>query len=550
MTRSFSAVVRVAVLTAAVCCLPVPAAAQSASDEAFREGWEARGDSKWADVIAHMKRAIAAESTESTRRVRVSGNILRRRDEEYLPHYYLGEALYRSGDCVGAIEQWEISEGQGAIRRVPDVLKDLQSGYRECERKGFLPPPEYATARKETRQAIDQAEATEKAVTSLTGKDALSRELTASLDGARKDLASARTRFSSGERGRLKSDFAEAKAGAERARATLLSIESSLNALAKDLTNRIVQQAANVEKTIAAARETDRAIDSSVTATVQLTTEMRATRQASLEHLDTATGQLETGKRAQNLAALTEASTHATEATRGLSQVLADVKRLVTEAADRAAAEAFQRALERALALGKQAFSFADASLARLVERLQKRPDGATAEVTAQRDELEKRINDLRPRLDREGEGKNLVGVQALTRSANNVRARLDKLIESFGPVTIEEQVGTVLYTAAQSFINGDYAATIATLDTSSASIGPMQVHAHLFKAASLFALYVRSGEKDQTLLNRANEEIGRGRGLDPGLQPDPRMFSPRFIAAYESGGFRPAPAPAPASAP
>ena len=81
--------------------LAAPAAAQD-KDETFRRGLDARGDKRWKDVVTQMRNAIQADPQESTRKVR--GGLLRLAQTEYLPHYFLGEALFNLNDCAGAVE--------------------------------------------------------------------------------------------------------------------------------------------------------------------------------------------------------------------------------------------------------------------------------------------------------------------------------------------------------------------------------------------------------------------------------------------------------------
>jgi hypothetical protein len=62
-------------------------------------------------------------------------------------------------------------------------------------------------------------------------------------------------------------------------------------------------------------------------------------------------------------------------------------------------------------------------------------------------------------------------------------------------------------------------------------------VHAHLFRAASLYALYVRSGETDQTLRGEAVASVRRCKEIDPGFRPNARAFSPRFLIFFQESG-------------
>ena len=80
---------RMRIMLALVCVCAVPALA-AAQDDAFKQGLQARGDKKWADVVRHMQNALKADSQESTRKVR--SGFLGVQGMEYLPHFFLGEA--------------------------------------------------------------------------------------------------------------------------------------------------------------------------------------------------------------------------------------------------------------------------------------------------------------------------------------------------------------------------------------------------------------------------------------------------------------------------
>jgi hypothetical protein len=548
MNRATNAAVRLGVvllMSATSSLLPAAVYGQAqTADDAFKLGMQAREQSlrqrnapKWSDVATQMRRAIEMDGTDSSRKVRLSGGVLgfNRSEMEYLPHFFLGEAFFNAGECVGAMDQWTISQQQKAVEARREFVTIIENGYRQCEAKGYLPPAELNAARESARQAIDQAEGMLKTIAALAQANP-GLVSTESLDGARKEIGGMRGRLTNAERSRLKTELADVRSGADRAIGTLRNIENTINIGVKNR-SLVTTQIADVDKIIAGAHETDRQIDLT---NFVLTPELRSSRQSALGQLENASGRLNDGKRTQNQPTVAEARSLATEAASSLTKVLEGVRQLQKELADKAADEVFQRALGAAFAAAGQVFSFADASLARLAERLLKLPERATPDLTTQRDGLQKQLDSLRKRLDMAHQSRNIGDVQSVRRAADRVRARLDELNESFGPVTIEERVGTALYAAARSFLDGEYAKTIATLDSSNAPPdGPLQAHVHLFRAASLFALYVRSGETDQAMLTRANEEIGRSRGLDPGLDPDKRVFSPRFVGAYRSGGIQ-----------
>ena len=240
-----------------------------AVDEAFKQGMQARDDDKWADVVTQMRRAVMRDGTDATRKVQLPPrnwkqklNVFNRPEVEYLPHFFIGEALFRQNECLGAINEWVISMEQGAVKSRTDFTRTIDEGYRQCDAKGILSPNEFNAARDPARQAIEQAEGLAQKVSDLAqaNRDVVGTGIADSIEGPRKEIAAAKSRLASAERNRTRSDFAEAKIGADRARTALVAIGNGVEAaLVRNAS--ITQQAAEVDKIIAGARETDRAID-------------------------------------------------------------------------------------------------------------------------------------------------------------------------------------------------------------------------------------------------------------------------------------------------
>ena len=87
------------------------AAARADYRETFRQGIVAVDNQDWPEV-ARLMRSAAAEQTKEGESVRIYGT----RFLPYLPHFYLGLALFRQKDCEGALAQWKESEDQGAVK--------------------------------------------------------------------------------------------------------------------------------------------------------------------------------------------------------------------------------------------------------------------------------------------------------------------------------------------------------------------------------------------------------------------------------------------------
>jgi tetratricopeptide (TPR) repeat protein len=83
------------------------------------------------------------------------------------------------------------------------------------------------------------------------------------------------------------------------------------------------------------------------------------------------------------------------------------------------------------------------------------------------------------------------------------------------------------------AFTSGRYRDAIARAAKLQHLTGRDGAHAALFSAASNYQLFLRGGERDRALRDAAVRDASRARRLDPELQPDLRVFSPRFAEFY-----------------
>jgi hypothetical protein len=86
---------------------------------------------------------------------------------------------------------------------------------------------------------------------------------------------------------------------------------------------------------------------------------------------------------------------------------------------------------------------------------------------------------------------------------------------------------------AARLFFSARYQEASAALGNLRYDSGPAAGHAALLRAATQYSIYLVNGEKDPNLVEQARQAIREQRRVAPALQPDPRAFSPRFIAFY-----------------
>jgi hypothetical protein len=508
-----------------VCALSFPGIA-AAQDDAFRRGLDARGDRNWSAAAMQMRAAIASDPQESTRRV--GGGFLRAfgQGTEYLPYYFLGEALFNLNDCVGAVEAWWSSEQQGALKVRREFVASIADGYQKCAARGVLPPSEYNPQLASTRQAVTDATALAERLSKLgqSNLDAWRPEINDQYTRASGELQAAQTRLLAGTRARSGADFAEARAAATRATSILRGLESTLNASIENLTF-VQRQVREIDQLIAGAETSDRSIDN---VKIELPPELAASRQNGRDQVARARERVRAAEKTQNAATANEAL----KAAQGAVALFAEV----LDQATKLARATLERELNEVIAAATEALSFLDTSFSTL-ERLAVEKAGLAApDMTAKRDALLKRVSTIRRRFDTATKSQNIAGLRDAARLAVEARGELDTMIASFGPVTLRDRgVHEALEQGARLFFSGEHQQALGALDSSALSDAPLQLQVHLLRAASLYHLFVRSGEKDQALRTRAASEIDACKRLDPSFQPDPRAFAPRFLSFYQN---------------
>jgi hypothetical protein len=513
-----------------VCVLAWPAIA-AAQDDAFRRGLDARGDRNWTVAANQMRAAIANDPTESSQRK--VGGFLGLGSMEYLPYYFLGEALFNQGDCVGAVEAWSNSEQQGAVKARREFVTNIAAGYKKCAASGVLLPPEYNTLLASTRQALTEATSLAERLSKLgeANRDAWRAEINDLYLRATGELQTAQVRLQAGTRGRSAADFNESRNATNRATGILRGVELNLKA-SIDNVSFVQFQVREVDQLIAGAENGDRAIDA---VKVELTPELAASRQNGRDLVARARERVRTAEKTQNAAMANEGLRAAQDATAVFTDVL--------EQATKLARAVVEREFGEILAAATEAVSFLDTSFATLERLAVEKAALAAPDMTAKREAFLQRVNTIRRRFDTANKTQNVPGLRDAARLAVEARGELDTLIASFGPVTLRDRgVHEALEQGARLFFSGEHQQALGALDSPALADAPLQLQVHLLRAASLYHLFVRSGEKDQALRTRAASEIDACKRLDPGFQPDPRAFAPRFLAFYQN----PAPTVAP----
>ena len=105
--------VLLALLTATLMALPASGRADYKTD--YQDGIEAAEKGDWAEVQRRMRAALAENAKPSNRMRTYGTNFI-----PYVPHYYLGLANARLGDCTAAIDAFSNPARIAAWRRLTE----------------------------------------------------------------------------------------------------------------------------------------------------------------------------------------------------------------------------------------------------------------------------------------------------------------------------------------------------------------------------------------------------------------------------------------------
>ncbi len=527
MSTLLRCIVGSVLLWASVLALPATAWAQ-AEDEPFRRGLSARGDKKWPEMAAAMREAIAINRTESLRKVR-TGIIRIGGGTEYLPHYFLAEALRMQNECAAAVREYETSEDQKIVQGIPEFATGLRAGYKECATKGVLLRDEYRQQANATDQVYNETVALFTRIAGLkqTSADLWKADFDPELERARSDLALAQKGISKARESRMTADFAESRNLSVRAGNVLRPLESRLGAAINTRT-QISQLAAETQQALAGAETTDRAVDATK---IPLTGALAASRDSARALVRRARDRLASAEKTQNTTTAAEALRLAQEASDAFSKLLEEVTRL--------ARGEFEQRFQQVVAAASEQFSFVASSLATLDRLVAEKPGMMSPAISTEREAVRTVASSLQRRFDNARRTENLAGVDEAMRLAVEARTRIDALIKAFGPATLRDRgVREPLEAGARLYFSGEYQQALDTLaPLEGMSDVPLQLHAYLLRAASLYALYVRSGETNQALRTAAVAAIQRCKEIDSAFQPSAKAFSPRFIGFFQNPG-------------
>jgi hypothetical protein len=543
MTRFILLATRIALVPVVVGL--VLTARASAQEDQFRRGLEMLEKKQWQSAASLMREAIQLRPMESTNKVRSGfGAVFGTGGTEYLPHFFLGQALFNAGDCSGAVSEWVTSEQQRAVESRSDLLKFLRNGYVECEKKGVLPPGRLEKELARIAGLIKEAN-TQAGVVATLGqanldiwqKDANARD---QFDRARTEIENARARYEAGRASRMQVHLEEAANAVARARTLIEAVDTRLHA-AIDTQRSVQSLVREVGEAISVAEGLNAQIESK---RVPFTTAMTGAHQQGRDAISRARERLAEGTKTLSPPTLSAARSSAIEAQNHLKGVLDEIGRTERDTQQRLFTEALTRTDET--------FTLMEAAVSALERFSTERPNVLPPDKVAERDAVLREVNQLRRRLQAARRDQNAANVTSAGQAASDLRDRLNILIGAFGPLTLRDRgVREQLETGARQYLGGEYQQAVATLAVSESLEPevPLRLHFHLFKAASLYELFLRSRETDQALRSQALAEVEHCKAIDSTFQPDGRAFSPRFLAFYQSV-TAPATPPAAAAAP
>jgi hypothetical protein len=130
MSRRLHPPSRRAPLRVCLLVLALTAGVHADVESDYGRGWTAYKQGNWKVVLEAMTAAIAQRPGEQGR-INIGSN----NNQPYLPHYYLGLARFRLGNCAGALEAWQQSLAQGYVRKFRQENEEFSRYFPICEKQ-------------------------------------------------------------------------------------------------------------------------------------------------------------------------------------------------------------------------------------------------------------------------------------------------------------------------------------------------------------------------------------------------------------------------------
>ena len=525
-----SAVFRIVLLGMVLLLCTAPPASAQKEDDPFEEGLEAIEEEEWEDAIDLFTEAIDINKKESTRRI--GQNILRRGGTEYTPYAYLGEAQFQSGDCAAALGSWDESERQGIMPTLKTLLSRVERGRVSCEQRGFLLRERLESEGARVAGLVAAAEAVVKEMNAARAAhpEMLTADLRSQLDRTVSAAAQARKKLETGRRSRRQQDLAEAGTTAEMVRADATSLQALLSRPA----DRTVQTSSRAKEIAGILDEAER-INRDITgilSTPAMTTNAPAavldSRRRVAEGLTRARERFDAAGRSRSENEMAEAAKLASDVRTEARALLADLETQQQSVT--------QQQLRRSQVAAAASFASIDARIADVRTRMGQLPADGQTRVTAALTPIEGTLTRLRKRQQQGIASAQLADIRAVQVEVDRLHGPIDALAPLLGATVLV--VPDALKQAVQSYFEGRHQTVLTSVpDADLAGLVPsLRLHAHLFRAASLFALFEYSNRKDQALGQSARREVEAVRALNPSFTPDPAVFGPKFLTFFAAG--------------
>lgn len=517
------AVTRVAILAAFICAT-VASSASAQQDQLFKTGIDALNDGKWNEAIAALKKAIDIDSKESDRKV---GGFIRLGGAEYLPYFRLGEAYFGANQCGEAIKAFEESDGQKKARTIGRNASLIDNYYKQCQTRGYLLGPQMLKERSQETDRYMTARAAYESMERYIKEHPVARQVDPdALGNAQSLLVKANASLDSVVDTRRAQDLSAARSSIDQAHQT---IDSALQAM--------MAVVAGTEAFTSRIKDVDGQLQQVETQLKDLETKL-ASPPVKFTPSDTVTGErgraagllnngrdkLRSASRAQGEADLSEASRIAVDALTAIGRARTQYDSEVAAAIDAGIADLATK--------GSEVFAQVDARARTIEEKLREHPEAT--EVSTEFTKLQTARNRAWQNFDRAIKARELGSAQKTALVAEQLAQQFDDLAARLG-IARTLTVPDALKLAANALFEARYQDVLNALSREAAGSidAQLRIHAHVIRAAALFALYEYSGASNDTLRAQAIEETQFARNLDSTFQPRSEAFSPRFISFF-----------------
>ena len=124
--RAGNAIRKTSVVLLAAMLAAVSGIASADFKRDYAKGLDAAKDGNWSELQTLMSSAVKEEGAPQAR-MKLYGM----RFEPYVPKYYLGLAAYRTGNCAGAVSNWEDASTRSIVGGIPALKSVADAGLSD-----------------------------------------------------------------------------------------------------------------------------------------------------------------------------------------------------------------------------------------------------------------------------------------------------------------------------------------------------------------------------------------------------------------------------------